>query len=94
MTLDFDVTFSAHALSVIDIAARTAIVVFVFLLSIAINRRKQIFTVKNATGPTQLEAIQLFAQRSLRDVNILIYLCAVGLAIALAYCLYSIFAAS
>ncbi|WP_175442758.1 MULTISPECIES: hypothetical protein [Pseudomonas] len=55
-----------------DMLARIAVVVLAVIISIAINRRKALFTVKNASGPEQVQAIQGFADRSLRDVNILI----------------------
>lgn len=74
-----------------DMLARIAVVVLAVIISIAIKRRKALFTVKNASGPEQVHAIQGFADRSLRDVNILIWLCSALCAAALAVCLYSIF---
>ncbi|UPL41814.1 hypothetical protein MX621_31555 (plasmid) [Pseudomonas aeruginosa] len=73
-----------------DMLARIAVVVLAVIISIAINRRKALFTVKNASGPEQVQAIQGFADRSLRDVNILIQRSALCAA-ALAVCFYSIF---
>ena len=74
-----------------DMLARIAVVVLAVIISIAINRRKALFTVKNASGPEQVQATQGFADRSLRDVNILIWLCSALCAAALAVCFYSIF---
>lgn len=74
-----------------DMLARIAVVVLAVIISIAIKRRKALFTVKNASGAEQVQAIQGFADRSLRDVNILIWLCSALCAAALAMCFYSIF---
>ncbi|OAS07739.1 hypothetical protein AYO08_10440 [Pseudomonas putida] len=74
-----------------DMLARIAVVVLAVIISIAIKRRKALFTVKNASGPEQVQAIQGFADRSLRDVNLLIWLCSALCAAALAVCFYSIF---
>lgn len=74
-----------------DILARIAVVVLVVIISIAIKRRKALFTVKMASGPEQIQAIQGFADRSLREVNMLIWLCSALCAFALAVCVFSIF---
>ncbi|MBA1204758.1 MULTISPECIES: hypothetical protein [Pseudomonas] len=74
-----------------DMLARIAVVVLAVIISIAIKRRKALFSVKNASGPEQAQAIQGFADRSLRDVNILLWLCSALCAAALAVCFYSIF---
>ncbi|MCE0755541.1 MULTISPECIES: hypothetical protein [Pseudomonas] len=71
--------------------ARIAVVVLAVIISIAIKRRKALFTVKNASGPEQIQAMQGFTDRSLRDVKILIWLCSALCAAALAVCIYSIF---
>lgn len=74
-----------------DMLARILLVILVVIISIAVNRRKALFTVKNASGPEQIQAIQGFADRSLREVNMLIWLSSALAALALAWCLYSIF---
>lgn len=74
-----------------DMLARIAVVVLAVIISIAIKRRKALFTVKNASGPEQIQAMQGFTDRSLRGVKILIWLCSALCAAALAVCIYSIF---
>ncbi|SDJ09237.1 hypothetical protein [Pseudomonas abietaniphila] len=74
-----------------DMILRIAIVVLAVILSIAIKRRKALFTVKSVTGQAQLQALTAFADRSMRDVTILIWLTSVLCACALAVSIYSIF---
>ena len=77
-----------------DIVARIAVAVLAILFSIALKRRKAVFTVKKSTGAAQAGLLEGFVTREIRDTNLLLWLCGGLGSFALAYCIYSIMVAA
>ena len=73
-----------------DIVARIIVVVFAIIVSIALKRRKALFTVKNTAHEAKTPILEAFVSREIRDTNLQLWLSAGLGSFALAYCIYSI----